>query len=275
MFIIDIAHTYTVFNEWLKQFDWEQVPLARKLEHTHQVANLAKSMAENKFKDDQEAINLTEFIGLVHDIARFVQWTRFGTFQDMKADHADLGVEVLLGEGMDGNGILIDQLAPGILENQRILDIVVFAVKWHNKLNFPEDATDEQMMFAQLLKDADTQDILLNSMKINDYEELTHLLAEQGLDIADLSNSELSTDVYIDFVFGFAIDRKDVKTCADRFVFWAGYYHNLSPEGQTLDVFHKVFDDYLNPDRFYKNRRTRALFVNLQNTMRARPRLEF
>ena len=45
---------------------------------------------------NEEKINLAKLIGLLHDIARFEQYTRYQTFRDIESiDHGNLGAEIL------------------------------------------------------------------------------------------------------------------------------------------------------------------------------------
>ena len=48
------------------------------------------------FDKEIQGIELASLIGLLHDIARFEQYTKYKTFNDLESfDHGDYGVEIL------------------------------------------------------------------------------------------------------------------------------------------------------------------------------------
>ncbi len=84
---------------------------------------------------------------LFHDIGRFEQLRRYGTFVDYQSvDHADLGVQILKEEGLlDGFG---DE------EKERILT----AIALHNKYELPM-LDEKTLLLARMIRDADKCDI--------------------------------------------------------------------------------------------------------------------
>jgi putative nucleotidyltransferase with HDIG domain len=94
-------------------------------------------------------LRLAEVIALFHDIGRFEQYDRYGTFLDLRSeDHAALGVKVL-----DSTGVL--QGIP--IDAQQLIKRVV---GYHNRRTLPEGETEECLFFTKLLRDADKLDIL-------------------------------------------------------------------------------------------------------------------
>lgn len=56
---------------------------------------ISKRIAKG-MKLTQEEIDIATLIGLLHDIARFEQYTKYHTFKDAESiDHGDLGAEIL------------------------------------------------------------------------------------------------------------------------------------------------------------------------------------
>jgi hypothetical protein len=85
---------------------------------------------------------------LLHDVGRFEQLKRYGTFSDFKSeDHAALGVSII----KELN--IIAFLDP--IEAQ----LIITAVENHNKAVIEEGLSDRTMQICKLLRDADKLDI--------------------------------------------------------------------------------------------------------------------
>ena len=90
-------------------------------------------------------------IGLLHDIGRFEQLKRFGTFIDSESiDHAAFGADLLFGEG------LIREFVQEDFENP----LLERAIRTHSAFRLPEDFNRETMMFCNIIRDADKIDIM-------------------------------------------------------------------------------------------------------------------
>ena len=142
---------YEAFKEYVKNYDPEDKQVKLKIEHIERVSQLAKQMAE-KLKLDEEDIKLAELIGLLHDIARFEQYTKYHTFKDAESiDHGDLGAEILKKD------------IKKYIETDEYDELIQLAVKSHNKYKIQEGLTQKQEMFAKIIRDADKLDILYES----------------------------------------------------------------------------------------------------------------
>jgi hypothetical protein len=126
-----------------------------KKEHSLLVQQESRYLAEAENFSPRLAI-LAETAGLFHDIGRFEQIRRYNTFVDAKSlDHGDLGCEVLLKTAM---------LSP-LPENDR--DIIISAVKLHNKRKPASGLTGDALLIAQAVRDADKLDIM--RVLLNEY----------------------------------------------------------------------------------------------------------
>lgn len=122
--------------------------LERKIMHTALVCDNIKIICKS-IKSGQSNTFLAEAAALLHDIGRFPQLDRFGTFVDFKSlDHGTLAVDILLDEN-----VLSD--IPG--SEQRCL---FTAIKWHNKKEIPNELQEDELTLLKLLRDADKLDIL-------------------------------------------------------------------------------------------------------------------
>lgn len=96
-----------------------------------------------------EEILLAKIIGLLHDIARFEQYTRFQTFNDkISFDHGEFGAQ-LLGQVDCLEGIDND-----------LCEIISCAVFHHNKINVPATLSEREALYTRIIRDADKLDII-------------------------------------------------------------------------------------------------------------------
>jgi HD superfamily phosphohydrolase YqeK len=97
---------------------------------------------------DQDGLLLAEAAACLHDVGRFRQLDRYGTFVDeLSEDHARIGLRVIAEEHLlDG-------------WNPREADILRTAVAFHNAAAVPRDQDERALFFVRLLRDADKLDI--------------------------------------------------------------------------------------------------------------------
>ena len=141
---------YQWFHNYYKSFysaDPEIMTMVRlKEEHSIRVANCTRDLAKNSGLSPSE-IKLAELCGLLHDVARGEQ-AQLKTFKDsLSFDHGDRG------------SLRITEL--GILNklDNNLQEIILFSVKYHNKLAVPT-ASPAKIQFANITRDADKLDIL-------------------------------------------------------------------------------------------------------------------
>ncbi len=141
------------FANYVANYDYSDTKIRLKAEHTYRVATLCEEIAAS-LKLSDEDICLVWTCGMLHDIGRFEQVRRYGTFFDsISINHAQFGADLLFGEG------LYDRLVPAdFTEGQR--DIIEKAIRVHNMYRVHGELTDRELLFANILRDADKIDIL-------------------------------------------------------------------------------------------------------------------
>ncbi len=141
-----------VFLAYAEQYDTKNILIRHKIEHTFRVAKLSDCYAKALGMRGED-VDFAWLLGLLHDIGRFEQARRYGTFIDSQStDHAELSGDVLFRDG------LIDRFpTEGLPENWR--KIAETAVRLHNKLSLPDELDDRTRRFSELLRDADKTDI--------------------------------------------------------------------------------------------------------------------
>lgn len=151
---IDIEKAKKEFIEYTYKYDLKNEDIKRKIGHSIRVMEISKQIATKLGVSTQE-IELSELIGLLHDIGRFKQYTEFETFEDMQSfDHGDYGVEVL------------NKDIRKYIEEEQYDEIIKKAVKNHNKLKIEKGLTQEELLFSKIIRDADKLDIMYESVEL-------------------------------------------------------------------------------------------------------------
>ena len=187
-----IVNDLEIFKEYVSSYDLNDINIERKFYHSIRVRNNAKEIAEslNLTNDD---VSLASFIGLTHDIGRFLQWKVYGTFADTKSiDHALLSVQVLFGKDYKCGFNISDVDA----------NVIRVAIYNHNKYKVQDDVTKRELLFANIVRDADKVDLL-------------YLLGEEDIPINE-DGSEVTSVIHDAFMRHEPIKITECKTNTDR-----------------------------------------------------------
>ena len=86
---------FDVFDEYVQNYDMNERMIGYKYNHSYRVVHQAEEICRSLNLDTEER-DLASNIALLHDIARFRQWTDYKTFNDEDSfDHGDEGVKIL------------------------------------------------------------------------------------------------------------------------------------------------------------------------------------
>lgn len=147
-----IAHIqewfYSYAESFIEKFPHSAEELHLKKEHSLRVMSEMETILEELACS--EALSLAARIGaLLHDVGRFEQYVRYGTFADAHSeDHALLGLKVIRQHAV------LEQIQPYYAE------MIRFAITHHNKLLVPCNTDEETQLMAKMLRDSDKIDIL-------------------------------------------------------------------------------------------------------------------
>ena len=197
------------FIKYTNNYDIEDENIERKVGHSIRVMEISEKIAIS-LNLTAEQIELATIIGLLHDIARFEQWTRFGTYKDsISIDHGNLGVEIL----KENNFIR------KFVEEDKYDKIILTAIKNHNKYKIGENLTEEETLFSKIIRDADKLDIL--------YEGVEMFWKDKD-EVKNIEESDITPEVYNQFMANETIDRKYGKLPADRIVGFLGFLFDIN-----------------------------------------------
>ncbi len=151
----DRKHIADTFAAYTNRYDASDGKIKLKIDHTYRVADFCDRIARSIGLKDED-VDLAWAIGMLHDIGRFEQVKRYGTFIDAEsADHAQLGADLLFSEGLIGTFFPDMSDADG-----GKLRIIETAVREHSNYRIREGLSDREKMFCDIIRDADKIDIL-------------------------------------------------------------------------------------------------------------------
>ena len=154
--MIDLKNAKKEFEKYIINYDLNNPDIARKVGHSYRVAKISKKIARSLNLSEEE-IEVATLIGLLHDIGRFEQQTRYGTYNDMcSIDHGKLGVEIL-----EKNDYLRNYIKDDKYDN-----IIKTSIYNHNKYEIEEGLDEKTMMFCKIIRDSDKLDIFYEAIEM-------------------------------------------------------------------------------------------------------------
>ncbi len=204
------------FSEYAGTFKLEaeshRLNITIKVEHTGRVCALIRAIgADTGLSGDK--LNTAEACALFHDVGRFEQLARYGTFSDSKSvDHGDLGAEIL------GKEDILN------LSNEEASGIIVFAVRFHNKMTIPTWGSEEQQFYTRLLRDADKLDIYRVSLA----NYLSESASNPSITYELPDGKDVSDEVYHDIINRRMVNMEHLKTASDFKLLQAGWVFDIN-----------------------------------------------
>lgn len=198
---IDRQKALNAFAEYTGKYDVSDEKVKLKIEHTYRVCALCERVAAQSGFDRDE-VEIAWLAGLLHDVGRFEQLRRYGTFIDAQSiNHAEFGADILFNEGRIRDYVE-DASEDALLEK---------TVRCHSAYRVPENYTPQERKFADLLRDADKIDILKVNV-IVPVEEIYNVTTH------DLKHCAVSGEVMKAFFEEHAVLRSLKKTPIDNVV---------------------------------------------------------
>lgn len=137
------------FEEFTNLYNANNYIVNAKKDHVYNVANNSVEIAKS-LNLSKEDIMIAFLIGMLHDIGRFRQIEKYNVLDDKcEMDHAEYGYKLL----KDG---LINQF----VDIREYDNLILTAVRMHNKLHINSSLTSREKLFCKIIRDADKLDIL-------------------------------------------------------------------------------------------------------------------
>lgn len=196
--MINITKAKKEFKKYVEKYDINNPKIKLKVAHIERTSRIAKKIAES-LELQKEDIELAELIGLLHDIGRFEQVKRYGTFVDyLSENHAEIGVKILFEEGLIRN----------FIEDDKYDRIIKLAIINHNrdKKQITKNMSNREKLHVKLIRDSDKTDILYI---------LTFENEKLVWESENLEEEKFSDEIYREFIENHDIIYKNRKTHAD------------------------------------------------------------
>ena len=195
----------SAFGEYTAHYNAQDEKVKLKIDHTYRVATLCEEIAKS-ISLSSEDVDMAWFSGLLHDVGRFEQLRRYGTFNDAQSiDHALYGAEILFDEGKIWDYIGKDEIS------EEELIFLRKVISCHSAYRVPQNYTSREKQFADILRDADKIDILKVNVDVP-LEEIYNVTTK------DLVNAEVTQAVMDSFAEQHATLRSLKRTPVDNVV---------------------------------------------------------
>ncbi|MDD6272521.1 MAG: HD domain-containing protein [bacterium] len=210
---------FDVFDDFVMKYDMTDSMIAYKYNHSYRVVHQAEEIARS-INLEEEDRDIASLIGLLHDTARFRQWTDYKTFDDNKSfDHGDEAIKILYEEG------LINKFKV----NHEYDSVIKKAIIYHNKAYIDDyDMTIKEKLHSKIIRDADKIDIL--------YSFSTNRLLELEED-----DNPISPKVRETFMKHKIILKTDCVSLNDRIILLLGLVFDLNYKYSKNKVYNENY----------------------------------
>lgn len=225
--MIHIEKAKETFERFVQRFDITDPKIDLKIRHTYGVMDACDYLARN-LQLAQTDHQLALLIGLLHDIGRFEQLTRFNSYDDTLLSHAQCGLEVLF----DKDTGIIRQF----IETDRYDSIIFHAIKNHSEFAIADGLNEQELLHAKLIRDAD---------KLDNFRVKTDDSIPAMLDVSEeaLGQEEVTDAIFETFCRHQLILKSDRKTHMDM---WISYLAFIFDFNFSASFQYVLEHDYLN-----------------------------
>ena len=237
--MISLPKAKKAFEAFIRQFDTTDPKIALKIRHTYGVMDACDFLAKEMHLSETDH-QLALLIGLLHDIGRFEQLTRFNSYDDNLLSHAQCGLEVLF--GVEAGNIR------AFIETDAYDEIIYHAIKNHSEFKIDPNLSGQMLLHAQIIRDADK----LDNFRVKTEDSIPAML--------DVTEEELGQEAVTDAIFQCFCDHRlilksDRKTHMDMWISYLAFIFdfNFSASFKFVlehDYISKNIDriPYTNPD---------------------------
>ncbi|MFA5087956.1 MAG: HD domain-containing protein [Candidatus Omnitrophota bacterium] len=205
------------FEEYVCSFQTDepncQKNIALKKAHTLRVCREIITLAGSLNLNPPD-LYLAETIALFHDIGRFEQYKRYGTFWDMKSiDHGLLGIKIL-----SEYQILKDLPS-------ETAELITYAISHHNQAQLPQTGDPRKILFTQLVRDADKLDIW---QMVKEYYLKEDRTRNEGMELGLPDTPEISAEIMEDLLARKIVRAVHLRTLNDFKLLQLGWLYDVN-----------------------------------------------
>ncbi|MCK9176038.1 MAG: HD domain-containing protein [Desulforhopalus sp.] len=184
-----------------------------KKEHTRRVCSEILHLGQQLGLNASE-LRLAEITALFHDIGRFEQFARYGTFVDGKSvNHAQLGVSILQ-----------EKKVLARLDDS-VRDLILRIISYHNRAVLPTEESATCLFFSRLLRDADKLDIW---RVVTEYYQQKDQKTNTGVELGLPDTPVFSDAVIQNLLAGRIVDIKYLKNLNDFKLLQVSWVYDLN-----------------------------------------------
>lgn len=200
------------FLDYVSAYDLSDPKIALKLRHTFYVVEACHYLGREAGLKENE-LYFACLIGLLHDIGRFEQLSRFNSFDDSLIPHAKLSVELLFSQDLICHYLSEELMAYAPLIHDAIL--------YHGVFQIPKELSGPSLFFTKLIRDADK----LDNFRVKAFDSMKAML--------DVTVEELNEEKLSDYAFHTFMEKKPLlnslrETHLDMWLSYAAYLFDLN-----------------------------------------------
>jgi putative nucleotidyltransferase with HDIG domain len=212
-----ILNLTTWFEEYVKGFitgDPESdINIELKKNHTIRVRDAIIDVGKS-ISLHEDDISIAEASAILHDIGRFEQYRKYGTFADSKSEnHAALGVKIIR-----EHEVLIDF-------PYECREIIIQSVGCHNMAAIPTGFNPESVGFLKLIRDADKIDILY---VVTEYYMDSVSGTNRAVEMHLPDTETISDEVFEPLASGSIAQVKNLRSLNDFKLYQMGWVYDLN-----------------------------------------------
>ena len=209
-FTVDRQHVKDAFASFVSDYDASDSKVNLKIVHTYHVADICDAISDSLHLASEDR-DTAWLCGMLHDVGRFEQLRRYGTFSDKRSvNHAALSADLLFHDG----------LIRHFVEDNSKDSLVEKTIRLHNVFLLPENLSDKELLICNILRDADKIGIIRAN-----YE--TPLSVIYDLPEEEFYTTPISDSVYDAAMKGINVNREYSQTAVDYLIGYICFVYGL------------------------------------------------
>lgn len=210
------------FREWFDDYvagfygddAYVNANLKLKEDHSRRTCDEMRYLAEElSLSDNQKRV--AELIALFHDIGRFRQFVRYGTYNDTRSeDHCLLSLKVLRET----------KVLDGIEKEEK--QLIEKAIEYHGQKQLLADLEGECLLFSQLIRDADKLDVFY--VVVEGYKQYRENPDEFNLEMEFEDVPQYSKQIVEDILRGQLVGYSRLRTLNDMKLLQLGWVYDVN-----------------------------------------------